>query len=126
MSQVQPIIPAAIRPRWQAFFVRTTSLDLRRWERFRTRGRRWYIRHLWIGGTLSSLLLIPAQAYVLWRDRLPWSALFAPESLVWYGSITLGLAIVLRIVAPIEWWLCEEKYRDELAKLGRRPAPPVA
>ena len=126
MSQVQPIIPTPPRPAWQAFLIRTTSLDVRRWERFRARGRRRYVRHLWVGGVFASLLLFPADAYVIWRDHLPWRTLVAPATLVWVAGVTAGVAIVLRLVAPVEWWLCEEKYRDELAKLGRRPTPPIA
>jgi hypothetical protein len=126
MSQAQPIIPAPIRPAWQQFLIRLTALDLRSWERSRSRGRRWYTRRLWVGGVCASLLLIPAQAYVVWRDALSWRSLVAPSSIGWLAGIAAGLALVLRLSAPAGWWLCEEKYRDELAKLGRRPAPPAA
>ena len=127
MSQVQPIIAPPVRPPLQAFLIRTTALGgVARWERVRHRGRRAYVRHLWVGGFLSSLAIPPAQVYAIMRGGLPWRTMWSVPFVVWFLSFALGLPLLLRAIAPVQWWLCEEKYRDELAKLGRRPTAPGA
>lgn len=122
MSWAQPIIEANEPSSFRTLLVRWTHVDIEEWERTRARGRRRFIRMLLVvGWSAPAVMLATHLIHIVLRGE-SWQTLLAPSFLGWFVPLLVGVPALMHLIAPLEWSLIEERYRDLLRRKGRRPA----
>jgi hypothetical protein len=123
MSWAQPIIQTSEPSTLRSFLVRHTYVDTVGWQEIRSRGRKHFVGFMvGIGWGAPAVMLLVHVLHIS-RSDLPWSVLWSWSFLSWFVPLLVLVPGLMHLLAPLEWSLIEEKYRAELLKQGRRPAP---
>ena len=123
MSWAQPIIQTSEPSTLRSFLVRYTYVDTIGWQETRSRGRKHFVGFMvGIGWGAPAVMLLVHVLHIS-RNDLPWSMLWSWSFLSWFVPLLVIVPALMHLLAPLEWSLIEEKYRAELLKQGRRPAP---
>ncbi len=106
---------AAIRGALRDRIMRGSWLDVAAWEQCRRAGRSRFVRTVAGYTWLLPVLVLVARGRCVFMPDLECGGWVEAR----WGMLLLGALLwagVAHLAAEVEWWLCEEKYRSEIAR----------